>query len=141
MVSGLRRREKSESSARLASLEEHVVKMHAASWSLQKAKLLQLQTAETSLDQLRARHAAQPLSRHGSPWTAPAPYRKPARAPIRALTRNGASLQVAAQDDDAHAFTTASALLARLERPHANGEDRPSCGAAGGGARAQGKHL
>ena len=65
MVSGLRRREKSESSARLASLEEHVVKMHAASWSLQKAKLLQLQTAETSLDQLRARHAAQPLSRHG----------------------------------------------------------------------------
>lgn len=58
MVSGLRRREKSESTSRLASLEEHVVKMHAASWSLQKTKLLQLQKAEASQDQLRARHAA-----------------------------------------------------------------------------------
>jgi len=38
-VSGLRRREKSESAARLASLEEHVVKMHAASWSLQKVRV------------------------------------------------------------------------------------------------------
>ena len=57
MVSGLRRREQSESKSRLASLEEHVVKMHAASWSLQKAKLLQLQKIEASQDQLRARHA------------------------------------------------------------------------------------
>ena len=85
MVSGLRRREKSESTSRLASLEEHVVKMHAASWSLQKTKLLQLQKAEASQDQLRARHAAA-LEQNPPPLPASAPTPHA----ICALTRDAA---------------------------------------------------
>ena len=83
MVSGLRRREKSELTSRLASLEEHVVKMHAASWSLQKTKLLQLQKAEASQDQLRARHAAAkpPWPTSPPPCTNPSPRHSPAMLP------------------------------------------------------------
>ena len=110
MVSGLRRREKSESTSRLASLEEHVVKMHAASWSLQKTKLLQLQKAEASQDQLRARHAAA----LEQPWPSPSP---PLPQPPMPFVRSPAMLpcQVTAQDGDTHAFPLATALLARLE--------------------------
>ena len=50
-----RRQEQAEAAARLASLEEHVTKMHAASWSLQKTKLLQLDKLEVSHDKLRSR--------------------------------------------------------------------------------------